>query len=43
MHKLAVGFFYACSALALVVTASIFIGKASEQNVRHQYATVVVR
>jgi len=43
MHKLAVGFFYACAVLAFAVTASIFIGKASEQSARHQYATVVVR
>jgi hypothetical protein len=43
MHKLAVGFFYACAALAFAVTASVFIGVASEHNARYQYATVVVR
>jgi hypothetical protein len=43
MHKLAVGFFYACATLAFAVTATVFIGMASEQNARYQYATVVVR
>jgi hypothetical protein len=43
MHKLAVGFFYACAVLAFAVTASVFIGVASEHNSRYQYATAVVR
>jgi hypothetical protein len=39
MHKLAIGFFYACAALAFVVTASVFIEKASEPKLGQQYAT----
>ena len=44
MHKLAIGFFYACAALAFVVTASVFVDKASERpaGAGAQYATASV-